>query len=135
MATSITATCEFLVGQPTVVEGSSPDGSLLVVFEDDGETGYFYTVDPTCTAQSIQDALHIYNVCDVADIEMPALVEIGWSPDSLNAVLLVNGYPHAVFNFQHKEACCRTGFPQASPEGSWATSGHTWRDEALLAFA
>lgn len=135
MAPNITASHEFLVGQPTVVEGLSPDGRLLVVFEDDGETGYFYAVDPSCTVQSIQDALHIYNVSNVADKELSSKVEIGWSADSRSAVLLINKHPHAVFDFQFREACCRTGFPPSSPESVWASSGHAWRDEALRAFA
>ncbi len=53
---------ELLVGSPTVVETSSPDGRFGVVFEDDEQTGYFYARDFTVTAADISDALHIYSV-------------------------------------------------------------------------
>ena len=33
------------VGQPLVVDGDSPIGRYATVFEDDGNTGYFYAID------------------------------------------------------------------------------------------
>lgn len=61
------------VGTPIVFESPSPRTSYMVVFEDDGETGYFYGLDTTRTEQPILDSLHIYNVRNVTDREKPSI--------------------------------------------------------------
>jgi hypothetical protein len=45
MPIKITAEHEHLIGSPIVVEGQAPIGSFLAIFEDDGNTGYFYALD------------------------------------------------------------------------------------------
>ena len=45
MPMQVVAEQHFLVGQPTVVEASAPQGRFGAVFEDDGETGYFYALE------------------------------------------------------------------------------------------
>lgn len=122
MPIRVVAEHTFNVGEATVVEGKAPEGDNLAVFEDDGETGYFYACDPSATGQPIQDALHIYNVSDVVDREIPSVVKIGWSLDSAKVVLLVNDYPHAVFDLEAKQGYCRSGFPP--PAGEWSLEGH-----------
>ncbi len=118
------------VGTEQIVEGTAPDGSFTVVFEDDGDTGYFYALDQSQSVQSIQDAMHIYNAADVTDKHLPSMVELGWSYDNCKAVLLINNYPHAIFDFSAKRGYCRTGFPP--PSENW--HGHTWDDSALKLF-
>jgi len=135
MPIQITSEREFLVGQPTVIEGPAPEGPLVVVFEDDGSTGYFYALDTSHEGQPIQDALQIYNVTNVSDRAKPSTVKIGWSLDNQKAVLLINGHPHAVFDFAAKQGYCRTGFPPPSPAGAWASQGHEWREAAIELFA
>jgi hypothetical protein len=130
-----TAEHEFLVGQPTVVEGPAPEGPFVAVFEDDESTGYFYALDTSHQSQPIQDALQIYNVANISDRAKPSTVKIGWSLDSQKAVLLINGHPHAVFDFSAKQGYCRTGFPPSAPDGSWASQGHEWREAAIELFA
>ena len=117
-------------GQEAVLRADAPRGQYSVVFEDDGETGYFYGLDLTAAASAdnpIVDALHLYNVSAVADRLTPHEVEIRWAEDRNRAGVFIAGRCHAVFDFDAKRAVCRTGFPPAS--GSF-TSTHDW-DEAL----
>lgn len=131
MPIHVAAIREVFVGRPAVVEGRAPAGQFSAVFEDDGETGYFYAVDPTAQGQTIQDAVHIYNAASVTDRTGPAVVKIGWSGDARKVVLLINDYPHAVFDFDAQQGWCRSGFP---PPGvpPWSQGGHAW-DEACVA--
>ena len=128
----IAETATLRVGTPTVVEAPSPKARFVVVFEDDGETGYFYAVDPSRGEQPILDALHIYNVESVADRDRPSTLQIAWSASGEHAALLINSYPHAVFDFADKRGYCRTGFPP--PDGKWTSHSHEWQDAALSFF-
>jgi hypothetical protein len=120
------------VGQSIVVEGPSPTAHYGVVFEDDGTTGYLYGLDFTHEDNPIVDALHIYNVDQVIDREKPSKVQLAWSQDGLKAVLLINGFAHAVFDFEVRRGYCRTGFPPPDPK--WTKQDHTWDDRALELF-
>src|ERR1700751_4981145 len=71
-------------------------------FEDDGETGYFYAMDLTRSADMIVDAVHIYNVSNVSDRERDSSVSIVWSADGTQCALLINGQAHAAFDFVAK---------------------------------
>lgn len=126
---------EIRVGQEAIIEAAAPRGNFLVVFEDDGETGYFYAVDTSVGGQQIQDALHIYNAADVAGRKTSSLAKIGWSEDGTKAVLLIDDCPHAVFDFTTKQGCCRTGFPPVAPHSVWSSRGHSWNDGALQSFS
>ena len=116
------------VGVPLVVASDSPVGRYQTVFEDDGQTGYFYALDAENGDNPIVDALHIYDVELVTDKHMPSQLHILWSADGLKSALLINSYPHAVFNFESRSGCCRTGFP---PPVDPAAS-HEW-DESQMA--
>jgi hypothetical protein len=50
----------FSPGTPTTIEAPSPSVPLAVVFEDDGDTGYFYALELEDRDNPIVDALHIY---------------------------------------------------------------------------
>ena len=54
------------VGDETFVASDSPAAEYSVVFEDDGDTGYLYALDTSLSESRILDALHIYNVANVA---------------------------------------------------------------------
>lgn len=123
------------VGEKCVVEGAATEGHFAVVFEDDGDTGYFYALDGTSEGNPIQDAMHIYNVADVADRNLPSVVKIGWSMDHSKAVLLINQYPHAIYDFSARQGYCRTNFPPPVVSAQWSAGGHAWNDEALNLFA
>ncbi len=127
MAIQVTIQAQLIVGEAQVIESLSPEGPFSAVFEDDGETGYFYALDETAEGNPIQDALHIYNAEDVSDGNIPSDVKIGWSEDSKKCVLLINGYPHGVFNFDSKNGYCRSGFPRPINQ-EWSVLGHEWDD-------
>ncbi|MBD1228755.1 DUF2251 domain-containing protein [Xenorhabdus griffiniae] len=127
MAILVTVQAQLIVGEAQVIESLAPESSFAAVFEDDGETGYFYALDETVDGNPIQDALHIYNAEEVSDGQIPSDVKIGWSEDSRKCVLLINGYPHGVFNFDTKNGYCRSGFPPPINR-EWSISGHEWND-------
>jgi hypothetical protein len=135
MPIQIVAEQRLIVGQETVIEGAAPQGPLAAVFEDDGETGYFYALDRSADASPIRDALHVYNVRNVSDRERPSVVKIGWSTDNKKVVLLINDHPHAIFDFEGKQGFCRSGFPPVSADAEWSTRGHDWDEAAVRLFA
>ena len=96
------------MGSPTLVDTMSEDGKWYVVFEDDGETGYFYAVDCSGEAQTIRGALHIYNVRDLPEATSSS-VDIVWSTDDQAVALAIDDVPHAAFDLVGKRATCRTG--------------------------
>jgi hypothetical protein len=123
----------FQPGDRTFVPSDAPGMSNGVVFEDDGETGYFYALDLTKSNDQIVDALHIYNVASVTDGHLPSTLCIIWSEDGTKAALLINGYAHAVFDFSAQRGFCRTNFrnfADRSPHG-WQSSDHSWSDQAV----
>ena len=128
MPIAIVAHQEVRIGTPIVLEAPAPNRRFAVVFEDDGNTGYFYALDPVKKSDPIQDAVQIYNARSVVDRTRPSLVEIIWSSDNLKAELLINKQPHAVFDFAAKQGYCRTGFPP--PHGEWSKAGHAWSVDA-----
>lgn len=133
MPIQVTAEGEFMVGTPVVLEAETIDGPWGCVFEDDGETAYFYALDFRNEQQPIVNALHIYNVANVTDREKPSVAKIGWSADGSKAVLLINQWPHAVFDFAGQRGYCRTGFPPPAKNSGW--TGHEWDEAAVGLFA
>lgn len=119
------------VGEESIVDSASPRGRYLVVFEDDGETGYFYACDTSRGEAPVVDAMHVYNVADVLDKGIPSDVQIAWSEDGLKAALYINDYPHAVFDFMARRGYCRTNFPMPSTEWAQHHDSHEWDDAAL----
>ena len=132
MSAKIVAQQQIFVGQKAVVEALSPDKKHVVLFEDDGDTGYFYAMDPGRTDNPILDALNIYNATNVTDRHILSTVQIVWSTDDLKAMLLINRYPHAVFDFAAKRGYCRTAFPP--PDQRWTAHGHEWDDAVAEMF-
>jgi len=131
MKSTVTVEQMISVGEETVIEDSSPKTQFAVVFEDDGDCGYFYGLD-TALENPILDALHIYNSDAVTDKNIPSKVQILWSYDGLKAALIINQYPHAVFDFEAKRGYCRSNFPP--PDESWTKFGHEWDDSARNLF-
>lgn len=129
MSPTTTAKDTLHVGIPIVLEGRSPSRPFSVVFEDDGETGYFYGLDLEKGDEPILDAMHIYDVAFVTDRDKPCLIEIAWSSDGLKSGLLINGKMHALFDFETRRGYCRSGCPRSSK--TWTTFDHTWSDDAI----
>jgi hypothetical protein len=103
----------FQVGANTVIQSDAPGRSCAVVFEDDGETAYFYALDLKHAQDPILDAVHIYTVANVTDRYTSSKLSILWSDDASKCALLINGYPHAAFDFAARRGFCRTNFPNS----------------------
>jgi len=122
----------FKPGDNAFFASDSPTHPHSASFEDDGDTGYFYALDLDRSDNMILDALHIYNVASVSDRDGESSLSILWSADGIKCALLINGYPHATFDFAARQGRCRTNFPtvpNAAP-GCWDSSDHRWSDEA-----
>lgn len=127
MPIEVVAEQTITVGELVSIEGASPSQPFGIVFEDDGETAYLYGLDFRKEGNPIVDALCIYNVADVDDRTTPSHVQLAWSSDGLKSVLLINGYPHAVFDFESQRGYCRTGFPPSNEQ--WTQYSHEWSEE------
>jgi hypothetical protein len=122
----------FTPGEETFYASDSPTASFSAVFEDDGETGYFYAYDRAAPEdEKILDACHIYDVAQVVDRNRRSEVTVIWTPDGLKAALLINDYAHAVIDFPARRAACRSNFPP--PTGPWQAEVRAPWNDALLA--
>lgn len=94
---------------------------LVVMFEDDGETGYFYAMDLHQTDNPIVDSLFVYNIADIEpnSLKEPRRLEICWSEDGYQAFLLLNGYPHAVFDYRQFVGYNHTKHPLPELGSMW----------------
>ncbi|WP_448978241.1 DUF2251 domain-containing protein [Neisseria sp.] len=117
---------DFTVGTPEVLQSFFEHVPYGVVFEDDGDTGYFYAA----SKDGILDALHIYNVEDVSDKHIPNHVLILWDDACTLAALCINDYIHAVYDFVAQAGYCRNGFPEA--QGEWLKVADRVLDDELL---
>lgn len=81
----------FLPGDKTWYAADAPVGAYSVVFEDDGDTGYFYAVDRRGSDMQILDAVQIYAVRNVVDRELPSTLEVRWIADGQPTALYLNG--------------------------------------------
>ena len=100
---------EHCPGNKYVLESWFEETPYGIVFENDGNTGYFYAAH---TEQGILDALHIYNVKDVTDRDLPSTVSLLWDETFDLAALEINSYIHAIFDFIAHAGYCRNAFPK-----------------------
>jgi hypothetical protein len=106
---------QFARGEGLFVESFSPENKYGVVFEDDGETAYFYAVEKDAEGQGLRvlDALHIYEARaeqataieaagpePVAAAAVPSKLNIVWSKDWEKCALVIDGFCHALFDFK-----------------------------------
>lgn len=127
----LTTETDLAVGQPCQSHAQSPlTPHFAVVFEDDGQTGYFYALDTRNEQQPIATALHIYNVDNVTDAQLLGKIQICWHHQQDIAVLFINNYPHAAFHFGEKVGQSRNnGFPAPDENSGWQ---HTSLNEAQI---
>jgi hypothetical protein len=122
------------IGEQLVMQLDAPSREVTVVFEDDGDTGYFYALAPTASGElELLDALHVYNAeADLrgADVRL----ELLWSEDSARAGLRLNAALWAVFDFVRETGWTRSNFPP--PAGRWRMSEARpdWDDSLLTSF-
>jgi hypothetical protein len=105
------------IGDKLVLQLDSPSGDFSIVFEDDGDTGYFYALAPTASGElELLDALHVYNA--EADLRgSDVLLELSWSENGQRAGLRVNAALWALFDFAAETGWTRSNFPP--PQGRW----------------
>ena len=70
----------------------APGQANSAVFEDDGETAYFYAVDLTRSDNTILDAVDVSNAANVTDRDRPPTRPVIWSDDGTQCALLINRY-------------------------------------------
>jgi hypothetical protein len=136
----------FVRGEDTFVESFSPENKYGVVFEDDGETAYFYAVekDPEGQGLRILDALHIYEAEGAEDAKMdaaaaaaagqgtgpsPSKLLIVWSKDWKKCALVLDGYCHAIFDFEAQGGYNINEFPP--PNSIWTKGERRLTDERI----
>ena len=127
-------------GKPNAIESESPSKHAAVVFEDDGESGYFYAIDRSVTKRTaagnrtydIVDTLHAYNVSNMQAASIVA--EIVWTTDGTKAALKLAGKIYAAFDFSNQQGWCLSGFPPPSNQPGHWTKQHTWDDVVLDLF-
>jgi hypothetical protein len=109
-----------------------------VVFEDEGDVGYFYACDRSQSTDEarILDAVLIYNVSALKNPETERLAAIEWSRDGMQAVLYLDGTAQALFDFEARQGYCRSNFPNFLSEKAdkWRRSSHAWSDEVFERF-
>ena len=109
-----------------------------VVFEDEGVAGYLYACDRSreTQAESILDAMLLYNVSALKDPTAERLAAIEWSRDGLQAVLYLDGTAQALFDFDTGRGHCRMNFPNflESRNDAWRRNSHAWDEDALQRF-
>jgi len=85
---------QLFLGQPKQVgTHSTVHDHLAVMFEDDGETGYFYALDMRQNAQPVVDCLHVYNVDNTRNHHEARKLEICWDESGYLACYNTNKHP------------------------------------------
>jgi hypothetical protein len=123
------------IGARTSISSISPFREFRVVFEDDGEAGYFYALNVP-QDEKILDLMNIYTVDQMSDPLMHRNVQIIWAKDGLKVLLTINGYPHAVFDFKERRGYCRTNYPNVPSieSQSWQSDDHSWSESIMEVF-
>jgi hypothetical protein len=117
-------------GADAFIESYSPENKHGVVFEDDGETGYFYAVEKDAEGQGVRilDALHIYESEDTVETK-PSKLLIVWSKDWEKCALVIDGYCHAIYDFKAQGGYSINEFPP--PNAIWTKGGRKLTDDLI----
>ena len=138
----------FVIGEDTFIETFAPENNYGVVFEDDGETAYFYAVEKDKDGHGlvILDALHVYESGEKEDVngnmdmekkgdaggtKGPAASKllIVWSKDWLKCALVIDGFCHALFDFAAHGGYNINEFPP--PNDFWTKGDRKLTEEVL----
>jgi len=114
-------------GEDAFIESISPENRYGVVFEDDGETAYFYALemDEGGAGMKVLDALHIYE--DQAGEKSKVLIV--WSRDWMKCALVLDGYCQAIFDFEAHGGYSINEFPE--PNGIWTRGERKLTNELI----
>jgi hypothetical protein len=107
------------VGSPVVLDVPAPTPPFTAVFEDDGRTGYFYAMDESLEGPQIVDALLVYDVEAFGEGEHALEATVAWSDDCTRVVLMLDGEPHAEFDFLRRRGACRSAWPPVEDASGW----------------
>ena len=120
-------------GQDLFIESFAPENHFGVVFEDDGEAAYFYAVekDEQGAGLRVLDALHIREV-EEGDAVKPADLKIIWSRDWLKCALVLDGFVHALLDFENQGGYNINEFPP--PNSIWTHSDRKLTPELIQRF-
>lgn len=118
---------EINIGEESVIASVFENHDYATIFEDDGNTGYFYAA--TKEMQTL-DALHIYDVNAIIDKYKHSNLRILWNEDFSRSYLSINNVYHAMFDFSQKMGLCRNSFPPAN-ENWTKIKERTLTDELL----
>jgi hypothetical protein len=121
----------FVLGEEFFAESYAPENNYGVVFEDDGETAYFYAVEkePDREIPQILDALHIYESGSFLAEKRPSKLVIVWARDWLKAALVLDGLCHAVFDFIKQAGYNINQFPP--PNEFWTKADRKLTNELI----
>lgn len=124
------------IGSRVSISSISPTREFAVVFEDDSESAHFYAVNASRDDRQILDLVNIYTVGEQFESKTSCVVRIGWSEDAWKAILAIDGYPHAVFDFRERRGYCRTNYPNVPQDemAAWHSEDHGWQDAVMQWF-
>jgi hypothetical protein len=147
---------EWTPGQDLFVESFSPENKYGVVFEDDGDSAYFYAVEKDLEGAGLRvlDGLHINetegpgddpaapvsrppvaepgNQAPVGDPAPPSKLLIVWSKDWSKCALVIGGLCHAIFDFREQAGYNINEFPP--PNDFWTKGDRKITMERLRNF-
>ncbi len=128
----------FVRGEDVFIESFAQENRHGVVFEDDGETGYFYAVERDGEGQGMRvlDALHIYESREGAEsvqaggeATAETKLQIVWSRDWEKCALVMDGYCHAIYDFKAQGGYNINEFPP--PNEIWTRGERKLTDEMI----
>jgi hypothetical protein len=123
---------DWITGQDLFIESFSPESRYGVVFEDDGEAAYFYAVEKDGEGAGVRvlDALHIHESDGEKDAgAKPSPLKIVWSRDWMKCALVIDGYCHALFDFEAHGGYNINEFPP--PNDFWSKGDRKLTDELI----
>ncbi len=138
---------DWIAGQDLFIESFSPENHFGVVFEDDGEAAYFYAIEKDGQGEGMRilDALHIHESAereegndDAGDFSpgtgkdlaaKPAELKIVWTRDWKKCALVIDGYVHALFDFEMQGGYNINEFPP--PNSIWTNGDRKLTDELI----
>ncbi len=116
------------IRQPRIIASEHESRRFAVLFEDDRKGGYSYALDLAHNPEEpIVDAALLYQGVKAREIELQIL----WSKSLPRALLMTDGSPQVVFDFEQQRCWSRSAFPEGA--GAWA-GPKSWSDEALEGF-
>lgn len=95
-----------------IIEATSPNNNRHCVFEDDGETGYFYALEKDASSYSMVNALLIYQYPNGNTDDRPFSLELKWSEQSHMCALVISDGLHGLFDWNNQVAYNGSGFPK-----------------------